>query len=136
MAKIKIDGNKAYADGVRLIRKALPYYVHCRQIFYNEQIVVKVGDDGQNEIEYDIWKNVIERPDRKYFAPVLQYRDGVYLVQKRIRLRTGRRRSEHWELVQELCDRYNIADCAYRADNWCVDVDRNVPVIFDYGILR
>ncbi len=136
--KIQIIKGWVYIDGKKAKKKYMPDWYHCRDIFYDDEYVVKVENkDGeyfsnQNGQEYSRWKNVIEKSDKKYFAPCLKYCEA-YLIQKRIPNRTFKRTDSVRELVWSLSKKYDLCDVEGDENkNWLM-ADSRTPCIFDYG---
>jgi len=115
--------NEVFLEGVKLKRKKLPRYDHCREIFYSDNFVVKIsgGDvwnikdyygDEQNRLEWNNWKRIKKsKYDSLFFAPVLYCEKyGRYLVQKRFFFTSHKRDQKTRDFVKELCDKYGIGD--------------------------
>lgn len=140
LPKIEIIDDWAYIGGERLKKKVLRKSLHCRDIFYNDDIVIKVPtktegyDDGQSLREFELWKFEIEKEDKVYFAPILKYKSDEYIVQKRIKMKSRKRINSDSDIIHKMCEKYNIDDLYGRPDNWCINYETNLPCIFDYGI--
>lgn len=144
MPDVKIvEGKRVFLDGLELVRKKIPWANHCREIFYTDEYVIKVIFDeedhssmDQNILEYRKWKKISKiKKDSIYFAPVVFCeKGGKYLIQKRFRFTTHRRTDDIRNKVNSLCKKYDIGDVpSHENRNWAM-INRNHPLIYDYGL--
>lgn len=91
----------------------------------------------QTEGEIYIWKNVIKKEDRKYFAPIIKYRQTgkySYILQPKLYFRRGKRKASDWKIIDDIADKYGIRDI-YEDGNWATTKEGN-PIIYDYGLYK
>ena len=145
--KSRNGGHRVYINGVQMRPKSIPSSEHCRKIYYSDKYIVKLDYDNedyfdeQNYCEWRRWTTEIEKSDKKYFAPVIDYVEGYYLLQKRIYRSRKKSTDEMREIIESLSTKYNLIDVNayyYEKDdeyvdrNWMLSVD-GIPVIYDYG---
>jgi hypothetical protein len=139
--KVVISDGRVYIDSIVAKRKRLPFWSHNRIIFLSDEFVVKYApqDDEncaheQNLKEREIW-NKIEDCDLVYFAPLVYHsRKYGYVVQKRIRMKSRKRRASDYKIINHLSAKYHLDDLDGRDDNWCINQETDLPCIFDYGV--
>lgn len=141
MTEVNIDGKNVYLNNQLLKKKKILWYTHCREIFLNDNYVVKVVFDeedissmNQNVLEYNKWKKISKKKDSIYFAPVFFCeKNGLYLVQKRYYFTSHRRNDDIRNKIKSLCKKYDIGDVPhYENRNWAM-IGKNMPIIYDYG---
>lgn len=136
-----------------------PDFSATREVHFVGRYVVKIDKTAQNWKEWRTWTRRIKPEDRPFFAPVLAFggagdkleldrerREGFlcpsWLIQPRIRFRTGRISKANHAKVAELAARYGLDDLLtgdessgqpHYVRNWGVSRD-GTPVIFDYAL--
>jgi hypothetical protein len=119
-----------------------------RLIWEGEDIVVKL-DDSYNQVstEIDLWENVIETKDRRYFATLLDH--GVsqdrfevpWVAMQKYDLFNPFDEDEPEtpvtrfdDKIKKLIKKYKLCDVGEECgSNWGIDIKEDRPIIYDYG---
>lgn len=140
--KITIIKDWVYINGIKSKKKYMESWYHSREIFYNDEFVVKLSPDNglsgtdQNLQERGIWKTISkDRFYSQYFAPSIYcHNKGLFLVQKRLYFTSHKRTETVRNLVENLSKKFNLEDIDSTSNkNWAM-IGFCHPVIFDYGI--
>lgn len=139
---VRIIEKRVFLNGRELKRKNIRWANHCREIFLDQDYVVKVVFDkkdvssfNQNILEFRKWKIISNhKTDSSYFAPVLNCdKDGFFLIQKRFYFTSHRKTDEVRDKIKYLCSKYDVGDVPnYENRNWAM-IGKNHPLIYDYG---
>lgn len=133
---IEVINNQVYIDNIKL---------RCickdgeRLVFTNYNIVVKISNPecdwrDQNINEWMLWKR-LDKKDKKYFVPILEYKANQYLTQPYVRFMAGKKPYWMWnDIIEPLCYKYELMDLYYDIpNNWSRTLE-NQPIIYDYGV--
>ena len=133
-------------NGEKLYRR----YIDCsRMLFVGKDYVVKLEDEddyyfSQCRREFDMWRNLIEQKDRRYFVEILQYgrlKKYDYIVQRKfpyLRFVPSPdsiwKYKESWDsVICKMKEKYDLNDLSEDTpSNWTLY--RGSPLIIDYGV--
>jgi hypothetical protein len=132
MKILKLSDEKYIINGEYALKLALSDSDHSRDVYVSENYCLKVSvfSDYQNKNEWSIWKS-LDTKDRKYFAEIL-FCEKDFLVQRRYFNNKFARNDFVWNILINLCNKYEIDDVVEEDRNYFM-IRKNHPLIVDYG---